>query len=421
MIKNHIENVNLKAMCRTYKKLVYLLACVVYLITSCNSAIWAQATYPPNDPGGQVINLTLQFDTINQVYQVFAKPNFTSTALPGNQFKIANGSIVSIVVPDTTDDAPFTVTSGAGSGGVWDDVQQVYSPAAMPGKDFHAVLVTATNTNILWSTGVPKLLFSFQLATATCSEGNIRLFVNATDPKDTAQGMMSLDFENYIGKASLIGSQYYNINYDSAAYTSLNGYNCNFPAAPLGVSFVNFGLQSKPNCEVALNWEVNATMPIKHFEIMSSLDNVNFTQIGEVKANGATTGVFSFVDTRSVKGKLRYRVDPVFADGHKESSFTKTIQSDCDIEHTASLYPNPATTEVKFDVFVANAAPKDNILIEVFDATSKLVLQSEAKMENGRASADINVKHLANGTYMVKYYNANRQYTGIVKFVKTLD
>jgi Secretion system C-terminal sorting domain len=421
MIKKRRDIVNLQTMLVELRRLVFAIACYCMVMVLSIETATAQATYPPNDPSGKIVDLTMQFDTVNQVYQVFGKPNFTTTAVVGNQFKIANGSIISIVVPDTLSDAPFVVTSAPGSGGIWDDAQQVLAPGAMPKKDFHAVVVTANNTNILWQSGIPKLLFSFQLETADCSAGNIRLFINATDPKDTANGMQFLDFENYIGKASVINSQYYQKNYDSAAYTNLNGFNCNYPSAPLGVSFTNFTANAKPNCEAALNWTMNATTPIKHFEVMSSLDNNTFTQIAEVQANGASSGTFSALDTRSIKGNIYYRIDVVYADGHKENSFTKAVRTSCDIEHSASLYPNPASAEVKFDVYVANAATKDNIIIEVFDATSKLVMQSEAKMVNGLASASLNVKHLANGTYMVKYYNTNRQYQGIVKFVKSID
>jgi Secretion system C-terminal sorting domain len=362
----------------------------------------------------QAVELTMRYDTTTNLYTVYGKPNFTSAV----GYTLAGGSQVGIVTPDSVSPDPFTVFSVAGGGNGWSDDAQVQN--VIQGKVYHLIVNPGSNGIVNWIANLEKPLFRIEMPQG-CSPG-FRLWINTSDPPETNSAQtLGGNFMNFIGPSFDAGRQYYLQNYNSAGYDINGGYNCLYPSNALGVAFTSLNANAKPNCEVALNWTMNATTSIKHFEVMSSLDNNTFTQIAEVQANGASAGTFSALDTRSIKGNIYYRIDVVYVDGHKENSFTKAVRTSCDIEHSASLYPNPASAEVKFDVYVANAATKDNIIIEVFDATSKLVMQSEAKMVNGLASASLNVKHLANGTYMVKYYNTNRQYQGIVKFVKSID
>ena len=154
----------------------------------------------------QNFDFTIKFNTTTSEYEVYAKPDFTN-----NTYFVSAGSQISIAVPASVTDAPFTVTSVMG--GPWMDNSRVFAPSADTDYDFHGIasdgLSLASFTN-----GVEQLLFKFQLPLDGCVEG-IRLFENTSDPQQNDAGMFGTDFNNFFGDAFVLYSDYYQANYEN--------------------------------------------------------------------------------------------------------------------------------------------------------------------------------------------------------------
>jgi hypothetical protein len=132
----------------------------------------------------QQIDLTVKFNPPACTYEVYATPDFTQ-----NNFFIAGGSQISVLLPNTLGNSVLAITNVAG--GPWTDNSQVYAPAAMPANDFHAI---STNGSLInFTAGQEILLFTFVLPGGTCCAEGIRLFNNGSDPQSDAAGMAGGD------------------------------------------------------------------------------------------------------------------------------------------------------------------------------------------------------------------------------------
>lgn len=158
------------------------------------------------DMYGQQIDFTVRFDPPNCTYQVYATPDFTD-----NDFFIAGGTQLTVVVPSSVANSALIITSV--SGGPWGEGSQVYAPGASSINDFHAVTTNGSLINFV--AGNEILLFTFTLPNSLCCAEGIRLFNNGSDPQSNAAGMGGGDFNNYFADAFTF-VDYYDENYANA-------------------------------------------------------------------------------------------------------------------------------------------------------------------------------------------------------------
>jgi len=151
----------------------------------------------------QTIDLTLKYIPENNVYEVYARPDFSQ-----NNFFLAGGSQITIVLPASTANSALSVVSL--SGGPWSDNSQVYAPSAAAEYDFHGVATNGSQVNLV--AGTELLLFRFSLA-AGCATG-VRVFNNATDPGPSDPGMNGAGFGNYVGNVFTL-QDHYGTNYNN--------------------------------------------------------------------------------------------------------------------------------------------------------------------------------------------------------------
>jgi hypothetical protein len=164
------------------------------------------------------IQLTVKWSTVNTRYEVYAKPNFTSSSFSWGP------SQISVVVPASAPNTPFTITSvGAG---VWGNNTNVYAPTAAPSNDFHSV--DSNGGAIALTSGVETLIFAFTFSDGQCRDG-VRLFVNGSDPNSSAAGMLGGDYSNTIDYGQ-ISKDAYGSNYNNTG-TLCNA--CNITAPEL--------------------------------------------------------------------------------------------------------------------------------------------------------------------------------------------
>ncbi|MGH1437238.1 MAG: hypothetical protein ACRBG0_22550, partial [Lewinella sp.] len=154
----------------------------------------------------QDIELTVRYNTTSARYEVFARPDVSNPAY------FWGPSQVSLVVPASVADAPFTVTSVAA--GAWLDNSRVYAPAVTPGLDYHGV--GSLGAPIALTGGMETMIFHFVIPGSGCVDG-IRLYINGFDPPSSAPGMMGGDFFNTIfGIGNGGPAEDYVGNYDNA-------------------------------------------------------------------------------------------------------------------------------------------------------------------------------------------------------------
>jgi len=101
---------------------------------------------------------------------------------------------------------------------------------------------------------------------------------------------------------------------------------------------------------VMLNWSTAMEEHTSHFNIQSGRDGIRFTTVQTITARGNSTTVqqYSTSDAPSGDGVIYYRLEIVDEDGHKTYSDVQQVRITG--KSSLSLYPNPATDEVRLTV-----------------------------------------------------------------------
>jgi len=215
------------------KNYLQLLLCIGMFL--CSIPLW-----------GQQIDYTLKYNLTSNEYEVYGKPDFSD-----NRFFVGGGSQISLVLPESIFDSPLLITTVAG--GAWFDNSQIYAPTADPAHDFHGI--ASNGSTMVWVSGEETLLFKFSIPGSECIDG-IRLFENASDPKDTDPGMSGGDFRNFFADAFTF-SDHYNINYNNL------GTSCEPPVilpTPLTVSQDSVGMVCVPVLDLTPNDTFDVTI-----------------------------------------------------------------------------------------------------------------------------------------------------------------
>jgi hypothetical protein len=290
-----------------------------------------------------------------------------------------------------------------------------FAPSALPSADFHSVFLSSSSA-VLWTAGVAKPLFRFDLG-GICVPG-VRLYVNETDPQDTAMGMNGNDYTNVLENVASAGSQFATaVNLDTLGYYSASGWNCNYPLPPLGTGVASLQAQALSNCELKLTWSTTESYSISAFDVLYSSTGSDYVMVATIDGEDAAKN-YSFIDKSAVAGPAFYIVRTRYKNGSQELTAAVEVANKCNQSAYANVYPNPASDLVHVDLFTQNTASTDVAIVELFDVTGRVIELKEVELKSGRASTEFDVKKLATGTYMVKYHNLKGQFTGSVKFLK---
>ena len=95
------------------------------------------------------------------------------------------------------------------------------------------------------------------------------------------------------------------------------------------------------NGEVVLNWQTTTELNTSVFNIQHSVDGVNFTTLGNVKATGSGANRYKMVDSNPYKGVNYYRLQVVDKDG--ETNYSKLVSLGLSVSiKEVSVFPNPS-------------------------------------------------------------------------------
>ncbi|WP_414617423.1 T9SS type A sorting domain-containing protein [Dyadobacter sp. 32] len=172
-------------------------------------------------------------------------------------------------------------------------------------------------------------------------------------------------------------------------------------SAPLPVTLVSFKA-SKEGQTAVLEWVTTAETNSERFEIERSQSGRYWSKSGELKAKGESSEIvnYTFKDTDPENGDNLYRLKMI--DQDQTFTFSRVVSLNFDIKDKVNLFPSPVSELLTIKVRDWNDV-KD---VEMFDANGKLVYESHRRSAV-EPRQQINVKHLAQGVYMVKLTRKN--------------
>ena len=138
------------------------------------------------------------------------------------------------------------------------------------------------------------------------------------------------------------------------------------------------------NKEVQLDWTTLSEENAALFDIMRSANGSEWVYLGEVAANGTTSSIhdYSFIDSEPLSGENYYRLKQHDLDG--TIYYSKVIRVKTPISKAWKLYPNPV-----HDILEVRFTNKEDGILQIFDATGRLVLKHEIQAEKS-ISVDLN-------------------------------
>ncbi|MEO6818824.1 MAG: T9SS type A sorting domain-containing protein, partial [Ginsengibacter sp.] len=120
-----------------------------------------------------------------------------------------------------------------------------------------------------------------------------------------------------------------------------------FTKSGLPVTLISFNAQYQPvQKNVFLTWKTATEQNNKGFEILRSLDGINFIQVGFVDGNGNSSSIisYSFTDTEPMSGQSFYRLKQVDMDG--KSSLSPIVPVVINSNLVISFSPNPVKSQI---------------------------------------------------------------------------
>ena len=165
---------------------------------------------------------------------------------------------------------------------------------------------------------------------------------------------------------------------------------------PLPLKFISLTLYPSPTERdlIVAKWTTANEINVSHFNILKSIDGMNFKIIGKVKANNKSYNEYVFTyngQLSTVDGSLYYRVESVDFDGRKQYSETRTLNLKPQTLNSVSIYPNPA----KDFVTVECKGAKELLIIDYLGRT---VYRSTVYSR----PLTVNTKEFNKGIYIVK-------------------
>lgn len=168
--------------------------------------------------------------------------------------------------------------------------------------------------------------------------------------------------------------------------------------------------------KVELTWVTSFEEDNDYFVIERSREGETFEPIGQVEGNGTSEMVqlYSFIDVAPLSEENYYRLKQVNYDGSFEYSKTILVEVGFDMKTPLLLAPSVAEQEVEL---IFNTLPKQNSMIEVFNATG--FNMTNIYVEEGVHAMRLDISSYQPGTYYIRTI-IGKEFV-IRRFVKVRD
>lgn len=171
---------------------------------------------------------------------------------------------------------------------------------------------------------------------------------------------------------------------------------------------------------VALDWYTASEINTNYFEVLRSVNGVDYTSVGYVQASGNSSilRAYNFEDTNLPAGAsgAYYRLKIMDFDGSFEYSPVRYVSLKT-VKGLNRVYPNPATNTVSFNV--NESLTGENLQFTISNANGTVVFNRELNAQTADQffANGIDVSDFPNGVYVVCLKAANRE-PEYMKFVK---
>ncbi|MFC5284491.1 T9SS type A sorting domain-containing protein [Pedobacter alpinus] len=232
--------------------------------------------------------------------------------------------------------------------------------------------------------------------------------VNATQTGNTN---VTFNKDRAVGEASINGGNITFNNLTLSANTTVNNYatitvlgttNLN-DTGVLPVALTSFTAKNESN-KVRVSWTTLSETNNDRFEVLKSVDGINFTKIASVKAKGSS--IYSVDDYYPFNGTNYYKLlqydlnGTVKDEGVRFANFSFNTN-----EISSSIYPNPIKSSAS--VFVKLKQGVSNTKLTLFSSDGKIV--HEESVDNvGEAGYELKIKNeLKPGMYFLNISSGN--------------
>jgi hypothetical protein len=166
-----------------------------------------------------------------------------------------------------------------------------------------------------------------------------------------------------------------------------------------------------------VQWSTSSEENANRFEVYRSLDGVNFTLAGTVKAAGYSQALtaYSFADQK-IAGNAFYKLRMVDNDDQYVWSSIVKVGTQPEVSSTVvgSVYPNPTKGIINVDF---KSIADSDFSIQVIDMFGKTVKSYQNADLNDNYSISIDLTEVNNGVYFIKVINTDGSSTSN-KFIK---
>jgi hypothetical protein len=232
--------------------------------------------------------------------------------------------------------------------------------------------------------------------------------INASTGLATGSGHNSEDAsgDGWVNELNLVAGQTYiflldNFTADNTSFNidfTLSGgaaLDCTPTPLPIGLSSFEGQLLEEENL---ITWETDSEMNNDYFTLERSRNGIDFEVSATIQGAGTSTNLnkYAYNDFNPLSGISYYRLKQTDYDGQFTLSQIIALDRELSEAVVSSLYPNPATEEISFEL----TSPKAGKLkIEIYDNAGRLLLTKNADAHRGANSFSIDIDQLEKGVY----------------------
>jgi hypothetical protein len=164
-----------------------------------------------------------------------------------------------------------------------------------------------------------------------------------------------------------------------------------------------------------VEWKVTEDN-MDRYEVERSADGRSFEKIGTVRSNGARNVSITYTldDVNPLRGVNYYRIKSFSKDGRSNYSRMVMVMVDARGMVVGNLYPNPATTQITYEVV---SGSNTKATVELLDITGKQLKLRTESFIRGTNTLKYDIENLPQGQYMLRVTTADG-YKDIKPFVK---
>lgn len=167
----------------------------------------------------------------------------------------------------------------------------------------------------------------------------------------------------------------------------------------LPISLTSFS-GKETNAGILLEWQTSFEQNNSHFLVERSADGVHFNEQGSVPGNNLPNGSsYNFIDKNPIEGNNYYRLCQVNFGGIKKCFEIILVKADKSIKSHISLYPNPASHFIWFELSVPQTGTFN---LQILQADGKIIRQESIQKNTDVFLKQIPIEKLLNGLFVIK-------------------